>query len=242
MIEVRDLWKSFEHKQVLKGINLDIYEGETLVLLGPSGQGKTVFLKCLIGIIKPDRGQIIVDGVDITKLSKRRLYEQRKKFAFVFQYGALFDFLTIKENLALYLTMHTNMKKKEIEAKIKEALAVVGLEEAENLYPEELSGGMKKRAAIARAIIQDPKYILYDEPTAGLDKKNAQVVNELINSLRDRYRVTSVVVTHDIDCMQTVADRVALMRRGEIVFVGGKEEIKPSMLDFVYEIGGENGI
>ncbi len=242
MIEVRNLRKSFEGKEVLKGVNLDVQEGETMVILGPSGQGKTVFLKCLIGIIKPDLGSIKVDNVDIVKLSKRKLYELRKKFGFVFQHGALFDFLTVKENLALYLTMHTHLRKSEINEKVKQALAVVGLEEAADLYPEELSGGMKKRAAIARAIIQDPKYILYDEPTAGLDKKNAQIVNELINSLRDKFGVTSIVVTHDIACMETVADRVALMRRGEIIFVGRKDEIKPSMLDFVYEIGGENGI
>lgn len=242
MIEVRNLWKSFEGKEVLKGVNLEVAEGETMVILGPSGQGKTVFLKCLIGIIKPDEGSIKVDNVDIVRLRKRKLFEIRKKFGFVFQHGALFDFLTVKENLALYLTMHTHLKKNEINERVREALAVVGLEEAADLYPEELSGGMRKRAAIARAIIQEPKYILYDEPTAGLDKKNAQIVNELINSLRDKFGVTSIVVTHDIDCMKTVADRVALMRRGEIIFVGRKEEIKPTMLDFVYEIGGENGI
>ncbi len=242
MIEIRDLWKRFENKDVLKGINLTIEDGKTTVILGPSGQGKTVLLKNIVGLIKPERGSILVDGEDITKVSRRRLFELRKKFAFVFQGGALFDFLTVRENIALFLRMHTKMKEEEIEKRVKEALKVVGLSGTEELYPEELSGGMKKRVAIARAIVSSPKYILYDEPTTGLDRTNAKAVNNLINRLKEKYGVTSVVVTHDIECMETVADKVALLKEGKMFFVGKKEEVEEKYLDYLYKLEESYGI
>jgi len=242
LIEIRNLKKNFEGKPVLKGINLDIPEGKTTVILGPSGQGKTVLLKNIIGLYKPDYGKIVVDGVDITKLKKSQLFEVRKKFAFVFQGGALFDFLTVKENLALYLRMHLKMRENEIEKKVKEVLRVVGMTGTEDLYPEELSGGMKKRVAIARAVISAPKYILYDEPTTGLDRTNARAVNNLINKLKREYGVTSIVVTHDIECMKTVADQVALLKEGRIIFVGNEEEVEEKHLDYLYELEAEHAV
>lgn len=242
MIEIRNLKKNFEGKPVLKGINLNIPEGKTTVILGPSGQGKTVLLKNIIGLYKPEDGEIIVDGVDITRLSRKHLFEVRKKFAFVFQGGALFDFLTVKENLALYLRMHLKMKEDEIEKKVRKVLRVVGMTGTEHLYPEELSGGMKKRVAIARAVISDPKYILYDEPTTGLDRTNARVVNNLINKLKNQYGVTSIVVTHDIECMKTVADQVALLKEGKIIFVGKEEEVEEKHLDYLYELEAEYAV
>ncbi|MCD6454989.1 MAG: ATP-binding cassette domain-containing protein [Candidatus Aminicenantes bacterium] len=242
MIVIRGLRKNFEGKEVLKGIDLEIPDGKTTVILGPSGQGKTVLLKNIIGLYKPDSGEIIVDGVDITRLSRKRLFEIRKKFAFVFQGGALFDFLNVKENLALYLRMHLKMKEDEIERKVKEVLRVVGMSGTEHLYPEELSGGMKKRVAIARAVISSPKYILYDEPTTGLDRTNARVVNRLINRLKEKYGVTSIVVTHDIECMKTVADRVALLKEGKIIFVGLEEEVEEKHLDYLYELEEEYAV
>ena len=242
MIEIRGLWKRFEDKDVLRGINLTIEDGKTTVILGPSGQGKTVLLKNIVGLIKPERGSIMVDGEDITKVSRRRLFELRKKFSFVFQGGALFDFLTVRENIALFLRMHTKMKEEEIEKRVREALKVVGLSGTEGLYPEELSGGMKKRVAIARAIVSSPKYILYDEPTTGLDRTNARAVNNLINRLKEKFGVTSVVVTHDIECMETVADKVALLKEGKMFFVGKKEEVEEKYLDYLYKLEESYGI
>ncbi len=242
MIEIRDLWKSFEGKEVLRGVNLTIEDGRTTVILGPSGQGKTVLLKNLVGLLKPDRGQILVDGEDITRVSRRRLFEIRKRFSFVFQGGALFDFLPVKENIALFLRMHTKMKEDEITRRVREALRVVGLSGTEELYPEELSGGMKKRVAIARAIVSSPKYILYDEPTTGLDRTNARAVNGLINKLKREYGITSVVVTHDIECMETVADKVALLKEGRMFFVGRKEEVEEKYLDYLYQLEESYGI
>ncbi len=236
MIEIKGVWKYFEGKEVLRGINLKIEDGMTTVVLGPSGQGKTVLLKNIIGLYKPERGEIIADGISLNGLKKRELFELRKKFAFIFQGSALFDFLTVDENIALYLRMHTKMSKEEIEKKVKNVLKVVGMEGTEQLYPEELSGGMKKRVAIARAVVFSPKYILYDEPTTGLDRENARVVNALINRLKREYGVTSIVVTHDIDCMETVADRVVLLKEGRIIFMGKKEEVKESHLDYLYEM------
>ncbi len=242
MIEIRDLWKSFEGKEVLRGVDLTIEDGRTTVILGPSGQGKTVLLKNLVGLLKPDRGEILVDGEDITRVSRKRLFEIRKKFSFVFQGGALFDFLPVKENIALFLRMHTKMKEDEISRRVKEALKVVGLSGTEELYPEELSGGMKKRVAIARAIVSSPKYILYDEPTTGLDRTNARAVNSLINKLKNEYGITSVVVTHDIECMETVADKVALLKEGKMFFVGRREEVEEKYLDYLYQLEESYGI
>ncbi len=238
MIEVKNIEKSFEGKKVLKGISLSISEGENMVILGPSGQGKTVFLRHIARLLIPDKGEVYIDGVEITRIPERKLTPIRKKMAFVFQNSALFDFLTVEENIGLYLTMHTKLKQYEIKEKVREALEFVGLEGTETLYPEELSGGMRKRAAIARALIVEPKYVLYDEPTTGLDRRNAAVVSSLINLLKDRLNATSVIVTHDIELMREVADRVALLKEGSIIWVGEKENVTEDMLRELYSDEG----
>ena len=240
MIRALGVKKSFEKQHVLKGVSLDVRDNETMVILGPSGQGKTVFIKTLVRLMEPDEGVIEYDGVDILKLKDRQLQEFRKNIAFVFQNSALFDFLNVRENMALYLRMHRAFREKEIEERIVDALRVVGLqEEVLDKFPEELSGGMKKRVAIARAIVKEPRYLFYDEPTTGLDRRNSQLVSELIGMLKKEIRVTSVVVTHDILLMREVSDRVALLKDGAIFSIGTKEELSPETLNYLYETGDE---
>ena len=239
MIQIKDLKKSFEGQQIVKGINLQINDNETLVILGPSGQGKTVFIKTMVRLFEPDSGKIIFDGINICDLKRSALNEFRKKISFVFQNSALFDFLNVRENLSLYLIMHKSMRPYEIEPIIEKALNFVGLgKDVLDKFPEELSGGMKKRVAIARAFIKNPKYIFYDEPTTGLDKTNAEKVSYLINMLKNEIKATSIVVTHDIQLMEDIADRVALLNNGKISFIGKKEEINNEMLALLYN-GGE---
>ena len=243
MIKVEDLTKRFDHQEVLRNINLEIYDNETLVILGPSGQGKTVLIKTLIRLLEPESGSIRYDDVNILKINKKDLDEFRKKVAFVFQNSALFDFLDVKENLGLFLKMHTSLSNNEIEEKIRNALSFVGLrEDIYDKFPEELSGGMKKRVAIARAMIKEPKYIFYDEPTTGLDKTNSKKVSELIQMLKHRISPISVIVTHDINLMQEVSDRVALLKEGEIIFAGKKEAFSADTLEYLYHSGDENGL
>ncbi len=238
MIKVQGLKKQFDDKQVLKGVYIDIMDNETMVILGPSGQGKTVLIKSMIRLIKPDAGEIYFDSEDITKLKKRELENFRKHIAYVFQNSALFDFLDVRENLALFLRMHKKMKNDDIDDRIRQALSFVGLtDDILEKFPEELSGGMKKRVAIARAMIKEPKYIFYDEPTTGLDKKNAQLVSELIEVLKDKISATSIIVTHDIELMEKVSDRVALLKEGKIFFIGKKKEISDETLEYLYSIG-----
>ncbi len=240
MIKIQNLAKSFQGKGILRNISLDIKDNETLVILGPSGQGKTVFIKSLNRLLEPDSGQILYDGQDIMKLKRKELTHFRKKMAFVFQNSALFDFLNVRENLSLYLTMHTKMPQKQIADKVKEALAFVGLDgNTEDRFPEEISGGMQKRVAIARAMIKQPQYIFYDEPTTGLDDNNAAKVCELINMLKRKFEATSVIVTHDIRLMKEVADRVALLKNGQFVFVGRQKDLSKDMLEYLYK-GDEN--
>ncbi len=238
MIKVRGLKKDFDNKKVLKGVDIDILDNETMVILGPSGQGKTVMIKSMIRLIEPDKGEIHFDDYNITKLNKGELENFRKHIAYVFQNSALFDFLDVRENLALFLKMHKKMSSEEIEDRIEKALSFVGLEkDVLGKFPEELSGGMKKRVAIARAMIKEPKYIFYDEPTTGLDKKNAELVSNLIEVLKDKISATSIIVTHDIELMNKVSDRVALLRDGKIFFIGKKEEISADTLEYLYSIG-----
>ena len=237
MIEVRDLHFSFERKKVLKGINLEIYDGECFVVLGKSGCGKTVFLKNLLRLLVPDRGEIIIDGVDITKLDRDGIYEVREKFGMVFQSAALFDSLTVWENVGLGLLEHTSLTPEEVREIAIEKLGLVGLKGVEDLKPASLSGGMKKRVGIARAIARDPKYLLYDEPTTGLDPVTAGKINDLIAYLNDELKVTTVIVTHDLASTYKLADRIALLDDGVIVEQGNPREFwgseDPRVREFV---------
>ena len=226
VIEVVELRKSFGGNEVLKGINLTIYKGETVVVLGRSGCGKSVLLRHMIGLMKPDSGKIMVDGVDVTKLKHDDLYEMRKKFGMLFQGAALFDSMSVWENVGLGLMEHTNLSMDEIRKIVCRKLELVGLSQLDDLKPSELSGGMKKRVGLARAIAMDPPVILYDEPTTGLDPIMADVINELIRELQNSLDITSVAVTHDMKSACKIGDRLALLFDGRIVFEGTPDEIR----------------
>ncbi|MAE73826.1 MAG: ABC transporter ATP-binding protein [Bdellovibrionaceae bacterium] len=215
MISVRNFAKSFDDKVVHRDINFDVQPGECLGLLGGSGAGKSVILRSLIGLVKPDSGQILIDGEDITKYDERELVEIRKKVAYVFQGGALFDSLTVYDNLAYTLREHTDMTEDEMSERIHTVLAEFGLEGNDLVYPADLSGGMQKRVGLARSIIMRPEVILYDEPTAGLDPYNTKRIQEMILTLKGRGK-TSVFVTHDMPSALAVCDKLALVIKGEI--------------------------
>jgi len=225
MIEIKNLKKSFGDKQVLRGINLTVNKGETMVIIGRSGCGKSVLLKHIVGLLKPDEGELYVEGQDVVKMKRKELYELRKKFGFLFQGSALFDSMTVGENVGLYLTENTKMTKSEISAVVAEKLELVGLPGTENLMPSDLSGGMKKRVALARALASNPEYILYDEPTTGLDPVMSDNIDDLIKELSEKLHVTSIVVTHDIFSVYSVASRVAMVENGIIYFDGKPEEL-----------------
>lgn len=216
MIEITGLRKRFGEKEVLKGVNLTIKDGEDIAILGKSGEGKSVFLKHVIGLLKPDEGSIKVDGIDITKLTKRDLYKIRRNFSYVFQGAALFDSLTVFENIALPLR-ERGFSENEIKNRVEEALSLVDLEGIEHLYPAELSGGMKKRVGLARAIVSKPKYLLYDEPTTGLDVLTAWKINKLIKKINKLEGTTGILVTHDIRGAIYTSDKIALLSNGVIV-------------------------
>lgn len=227
-IKIVDLHKSFEGKQVLKGINLEIGEGETMVIIGQSGSGKSVLLKHIIGIMKPDSGQVFIDNQEITSLSDEDIMKLSRKFGMLFQGAALFDSLTVAENVAFGLRRHTSLPEDEIQRVVITSLEQVGLRGVEHLLPYELSGGMKKRVGLARAIAYTPEIILYDEPTTGLDPIRADAINCLILELKERLRVTSVIITHDMNTTYKVADRIAMLYDGRIIETGTPEEIKNS--------------
>lgn len=227
LIEARGLYKKFNGKVVHDGIDLKIYKGEILTLMGGSGSGKSVLLRCLIGLEKPDRGQILFQGQDITQLDEEALIDVRKQIAYVFQYGALFDSLTIQENLAYPLKEHTKLTDRAIEKKVKEALSQVGLEGSQGLFPSDLSGGMQRRVGVARSIIMGPEVILYDEPTTGLDPYNSKQILRIIIELKKK-GATSVLVTHDMSSIFAVTDRVAFIKKGKIQATGTAQEIKDS--------------
>ena len=238
VIEVKNLYKRFGDREVLKDINLSIYEGEIFVIIGGSGSGKSTLLKHLIGLLKPTEGCVCVFGKDITKLSEEELDEIRLKMGYVFQEGALFDFLTVWENVGFYYLEHTNLPKEEVRKKAIEILKKVDLDESvADLYPSQLSGGMKKRVSTARAIAGEGKIILYDEPTSGLDPITSRNIDHLILSLRERIGATSIVVTHDMISALSIADRIAFIYKGELLQVGTPEEIlnspNPIVKDFV---------
>lgn len=228
LMEIRDLHRNFNGMQVLKGVNLTIERGETIVIIGRSGCGKSVLLKHIIGILKPEKGEVIVDGVDITKVGEYELTQYRKRFGMLFQGAALFDSLTIKENVAFGLEEHLSLSNDEIDRRVKEYLGSVGLSGIEHKKPAELSGGMRKRVGLARAIAMSPEIILYDEPTTGVDPIMGDIINDLILKLHDQLRVTSIAVTHDMTSAYKIADRIAMLYDGKIVMAGSPEEIKES--------------
>lgn len=227
LIEIRGIHKKFGSKTVHKGIDLDVYEGEVLALMGGSGCGKSVLLRMIVGLEKPDRGTIHFNGQSIEKLSEEELVPVRKKIAYVFQYGALFDSFSVRENLAYPLREHTNFSEKEIEQKVLTTLDQLGLKGTENLYPSGLSGGMQRRVGVARSIIMNPEVVLYDEPTTGLDPFNTAQILKIILKLKQQ-GTTSVLVTHDMHAIFSVTDRVAFLKDGQILALGTAEEIKNS--------------
>lgn len=236
MIEIKNLYKNFGEKQVLRGVDLTINEGETLVIVGRSGCGKSVMLKHIVGLLNPDDGTVIVEGKNIHSLSEKELYETRLNFGFLFQGAALFDSMTVEENVSLPLVeSKNNFTIEDMKKSVAEKLEMVGLPGIEKLKPSELSGGMRKRVGLARALITNPKYILYDEPTTGLDPIMSDSIDELIKDLADRLRVTSVVVTHDMFSVKNVADRVAMMHEGKVYFTGKPEELLNSADKTIYE-------
>ncbi len=228
MIRINDLHKSFGLTKVLQGINLHIQSGETLVIIGQSGSGKSVLLKHMLGLIQPDRGSIIVDGVEICGSSEAELNNIRRKFGLLFQAAALFDSLTVAQNVSFGLERYRDLSQEELQKRVKESLAMVGLREVEQLMPHELSGGMKKRVGLARAIAYEPEIMLYDEPSTGIDPIRADAINELIIKMKQQFRITSVVITHDMTSAYKVADRIAMLYNGKIVTVGTPEELRKS--------------
>jgi len=230
MIQVINVSKRFLHNIVLDGVSLEVRDGETVALLGPSGVGKSVLLKHINGLMKPDAGDVIVDGLSVPRLKRKEIQQLRSKIGYVFQYGALFDSMSVYENIRLGITDETCANDDGYcNDRVKECLRLVNLApDVAEKYPAELSGGMKKRVGIARAIAGKPKYLLYDEPTSGLDPVNADVIDGLIERLRDELGVTSVVVSHDVRGSFRVADRVALLWQAKIRAVGTAEEILAS--------------
>ena len=226
MIQIENLHKSFDGNHVLRGVDLEIRTGEVMVILGLSGCGKSVLLKHIIGLMAPDKGRVVVDGIEISSLTKKEMYKVRRKFGMLFQSAALFDSMTVYENVSLSLTEHTRMTETEKRKIVKEKLEVVGLSNTEDLYPAALSGGMRKRVGLARAICMDPAFVLYDEPTTGLDPIIADTINDLIVRLQERLNITSIVVTHDMRSAFIIADRMAMLSEGIIRFIGTGEEIK----------------
>jgi len=237
MISVENLYKSFGTKKVLEGSNLEIKRGESMVIIGGSGTGKSVMIKHMIGLLKPDAGRVVVDGQVVHELKEDELTELRKKFGMLFQGGALFDSLTVAENVGFALKEHDT----EIDNRVNERLEMVGMTDINELMPSELSGGMKKRVSLARAIAWNPEIILFDEPTTGLDPVMADVINDLIIKTTRALNVTAVTITHDMVSANRIADRIAMLYEGKIVAVGTPDEImfeqtNPAVREFV-EIG-----
>jgi phospholipid/cholesterol/gamma-HCH transport system ATP-binding protein len=226
MIEIVNLHRSFGSHHVLRGVNLKVEKGESMTVIGGSGSGKSVLIKHIIGLLFPDKGKVVVDGQALNDLDESGLNEMRKKFGMLFQMAALFDSLTVWENVGFSLKRHTKLSDKEIRKIATEKLALVGLKDVEDKMPSELSGGMKKRVGLARAIAMDAAIILYDEPTTGLDPIAADAINDLIVDLRKKLGVTSVAITHDMHSAYKISDRIAMLYKGEILEVGTPDEIR----------------
>jgi phospholipid/cholesterol/gamma-HCH transport system ATP-binding protein len=228
MIDIVDLNKSFDGNHVLRGATVSVGRGESLVIIGGSGSGKSVLLKHVIGLLRPDSGKVIVDGEDVSALDEDGLNEMRKKFGMLFQGAALFDSMTVWENVGFGLRRHTSMSDAEIKELAIEKLRMVGLTGVEDLMPSELSGGMRKRVGLARAIAMSPAILLYDEPTTGLDPIMADAINELIIKMRERLHATSIAITHDMKSAYKIADKIAMLYNGLIIAEGTPDEIRNS--------------
>lgn len=226
IFSIKHLSKSFGTKNVLKDVSFDIYEGEILCVIGQSGIGKSVLIKHLNGLLEPDKGEILFEGKNVADLKQKDIYSLRKKVAMLFQSGALFDSMNVEENLALPLQEHTEMSAVEIQKNISEKLGLVGMPGIEKLHTSELSGGMKKRVALARAILSEPEVLLYDEPTTGLDPVISDIINDLILDMNSKYNLTSIVITHDMRSVRKIADRVIMIHEGKIIFDGSIPEIE----------------
>jgi phospholipid/cholesterol/gamma-HCH transport system ATP-binding protein len=228
MILVKDLYKSFGGNHVLRGLNLEVKCGESMVVIGGSGTGKSVLIKCVIGLLHHDRGEIYLDGQEISSLNEEGWNQLRKKFGMLFQRDALFDSLSVWENVGFALRRHTKLSDDKIKEMAVEKLKLVGMQNVEDLMPAELSGGMRKRVSLARAIAMEPAILLYDEPTTGLDPIMANVINDLIVTMREKLEVTSIAITHDMNSAYRIGDRIAMLYQGQIIEVGTPDEFKAS--------------
>ncbi len=235
MIEIINVHKSFGDLEVLRGVNLTVEKGESMTVIGGSGSGKSVLIKHIIGLLHPDKGRVIVDGQVLSNLDEYGLNELRKKFGMLFQMAALFDSLSVWENVGFSLKQHTRLSDREIRRIATEKLALVGLKDVEDKMPAELSGGMKKRVGLARAICMDAEIILYDEPTTGLDPITADAINDLVIDLRKKLGVTSVAITHDMHSAYKISDRIAMLYKGEILEIGTPDQIRNTTNPIVHQ-------
>ena len=236
-IQLRQVHKAFGPKVVLKGVDLEIREGESLVIIGGSGTGKSVLLKHIIGLLRPDRGSVIIDGTDLSTLDYREITGFRRRFGMAFQEGALFDSMTVAENIAFPLQRARRFQRPEIRERVRECLGLVRLEGAEGKMPSELSGGMRRRVGFARAIALEPAILLFDEPTSGLDPVMTALIDDVILDLQRDLESTTVTITHDMTSAFRIADRIAMLHRGEIIAIGTPEELRantdPRLLQFL---------
>ncbi|MFC1853962.1 ABC transporter ATP-binding protein [candidate division CSSED10-310 bacterium] len=235
VIEIKNLVLKFGENTLLKNLNLTVDEGETVILCGPSGTGKSVILRLCVGLLRPTAGQIYIDGKDISALKEREMNHMRKNMGMLFQNYGLFDSMTVADNVGFFLIRHTTLSATKIREQVKEVLAQVNLENVEDLKPVELSGGMKKRVGIARAIVHDPKIVYYDEPTAGLDPVSADLINDLIIDMKKRYKVSSLSVSNEMNCAYKIGDRVGMLYQGELVALDTPENIKNSDNPIVHQ-------
>ena len=243
MIEINNLYKSFGATSILNNLSLTVRRGETKAIIGRSGVGKSVLLKNIVGLIRPDSGSIKVNGVEVTDLSEKEYNKVRMEIGLVFQGGALFDSMNVEENVAFVLNEFMNLNKKTVRDRVMDSLALVGMKDVEHLMPSQLSGGMRKRVSLARVLCMEPQIILYDEPTSEVDPITAAAINNLIIELRDKLKVTSIVVTHDMNAAYTVSDTIAMFYRGQVIADGTPEEIKNSKHPVVQQFiqGQEHG-
>lgn len=226
IIGINNVYKAFDTKEVHNGVNLSIQRGENITVLGGSGSGKSVLLKEITGLLKPDKGKVIIEGENIVPMDERELVNVRKKIGMLFQGAALFDSLTVEENIAYPIRENANFPENEIKEIVARNLEMVGLPDIEDKMPSDLSGGMKKRVGLARAMAMNPKILLYDEPTTGLDPPNITRINHLVRNMQEKFGITGVIITHDVQSAFEISDRIAFLYHGKIVFTGTVEEAK----------------